>query len=266
MLVRRGLSSCSGTSTVNGPKGLPGSLSKDCKNIEVRTMRTVSLLLTLLLLAPIGRVTAQGPDPLSVIKTAFAAENAGNVDGTVAWYADDAIIIATRGQKFYGKDSIRRFIQASVNAKVIVDIEHLSPQVSGDKVTTSQRLSNDFFERWGVGAVEFKTDIIVRGGKITSQVNYYTLEALARMQRACDAPVQTYRQECADFVQPAREQTKGVLGSTIQSDQYPRVRDLKPYTGQTNIMSLPGYLRYQTHLAIDQWLPFDEAERIVQQH
>ena len=44
---------------------------------------------------------------------------------------------------------------------------------------------------------------------------------------------------------------------------YANVTNLKPFSAETDHMSLAGYLRYLTHQRTSQWLTYPEATRIV---
>jgi len=46
---------------------------------------------------------------------------------------------------------------------------------------------------------------------------------------------------------------------------YADVRNLKPFSAETDHMSLAGYLRYLTHQRTSQWLTYPEATRIARQ-
>jgi len=43
------------------------------------------------------------------------------------------------------------------------------------------------------------------------------------------------------------------------------VTNLKPFSAETDHMSLAGYLRYLTHQRTSQWLTYPEATRLVRQ-
>jgi len=45
--------------------------------------------------------------------------------------------------------------------------------------------------------------------------------------------------------------------------EYPDVTGLAPFSVESNYMSLPGYLRWQTYLEQKVWLSMPEAKRIV---
>ncbi len=219
---------------------------------------TILLLTVAVWQASISPSAAQGSDPVSILKASFDAANAGNVEAAVAVFADDAVIVNTRGFKFSGKEAIRRFIQANINGKVQAHVESLNPEVHGDTVMLTDRYTTAFFEQWGVaGYVDFKTDVVVRGGKIRSQINYITLDGLLKIQRACDSlqarGASDLWKACADFLAPARTQTNSMLGPAAQAGWCPRIAGLKPSTAETRFMSPPGYVRYLVHLLTGQW-------------
>lgn len=196
-------------------------------------MKAVIPLLLVLLLVPIANVTAQGTDPLSVIKGAKAAYDAGNVEAAVAFYADDAVITNTRGRKIIGKDAIRRFIQGNLKAGTRSG-EMLNPQVTGDSVTWAEMERTDFFVKLGIALTEVRTQVVVQNGKINSTNSYRPPLSLVRIQQACENPqaqgVLLYGQSCSEFVQQSKAQTRSVAAT------------LKPFSVETDFKSLEGYL------------------------
>lgn len=46
---------------------------------------------------------------------------------------------------------------------------------------------------------------------------------------------------------------------------FPNVAQLRPFSPETNFMSLPGYLRWLMHEASGTWITFAEAERVVKE-
>src|SRR5258707_9951062 len=182
---------------------------------RIRVLWAEFTALGLVWLFAVAKVSAQGTDPLSILKASFAAANAGDVAAALAFYGDDAVLVNTRGARFSGKDSIRKFLQANVEHKVQAHVQNLSPQIHGETVTLTDKYTTEFFERWGVGYVEFKTDVVVREGKIKSQINYITFEGLMKIKLACDTPqgltvaAGTSRD---DFLRRAMAQTENVLG------------------------------------------------------
>lgn len=57
----------------------------------------------------------------------------------------------------------------------------------------------------------------------------------------------------------------GSVVTAASAATYPTVANLKPFSAQTNYMSLPGYLRYLVYQQTGHWLTHPEAVRIVQQ-
>ncbi len=200
-------------------------------------MKAVIPLLLVLLLVPITKVTAQGTDPLSLVEAVDAALNSGDVAKTTAFYADDAVFTNSRGRKISGKEAIRAVIQANVNARIHVEL--VNPHVVGDAVTVTIWESNDSYVRLGVAPVEIESRVVVQGGKIKSRTLYYPPGTLVRIQRACESPqalgVLLFGQSCSDFLQQAKAHTRSVAAN------------LKPYTAETDFMSLQGYLSPLSH-------------------
>lgn len=57
----------------------------------------------------------------------------------------------------------------------------------------------------------------------------------------------------------------GSAATGARAATYPNVATLRPFSAQTNYMSLPGYLRYLVYQQTGRWLTHVEAVRIVQQ-
>jgi hypothetical protein len=55
------------------------------------------------------------------------------------------------------------------------------------------------------------------------------------------------------------------LSGVASAQQYPSVSNLKPFSAESDYMSLAGYLRYVVYQQSNQWLTYDEASRIVKQ-
>jgi hypothetical protein len=56
-----------------------------------------------------------------------------------------------------------------------------------------------------------------------------------------------------------------VFTGLASAQQYPNVGNLKPFSAETNFMSLAGYLRYLVHQQTSQWITPEEANRVVKQ-
>lgn len=54
-----------------------------------------------------------------------------------------------------------------------------------------------------------------------------------------------------------------VTATASFAQQYPNVKNLKPFSPETNFMSQAGYLRWVTYQQSNTWLSVAEAQRIV---
>jgi SnoaL-like protein len=153
-------------------------------------------------------------DPQSVLRRFTDAMNAGDTDAALTLWADDAVIINTRGRTITGRGSLRRFLQANITAKQQLDPE--SVQVVGDKMTWTNRETNDSYRKLNVAPVQIASEMIVRDGMIKSYVGYFPSSEIARIERACATPqgkdVLPNGEPCDRFVEQARAQNARVIG------------------------------------------------------
>ena len=175
-------------------------------------------VLLLISVAPAHALDARQPDPLSVVAAAFAAQNVGNVDAAVAFYADDALITNTRGKAAAaGKEGVRHFHETNRAANVQFSLGP-APVVDGGKVTTRTTTTINFFDKVGLGPVEVGNVIIVEGDKIKSFLPFYPPRAVARIDEACrehGANVPFFGRPCAEFVAGAKAHTDHLIAEGI---------------------------------------------------
>ena len=140
-----------------------------------------SLLLALATsVAPAG-ASAQATDPVAVARAFGEAENAHDVERTVALFADDAVVETPFGN-FTGMDQIRKFIQGLVAGNIqTVGRDY---RASGDQVSFISAATTDDFRRMGVAPVDFRIEGTVREGKIRRWVVTLTPESAAKLQAA----------------------------------------------------------------------------------
>jgi len=176
-------------------------------------MKVIAPLLTVLLLLPVANVTAQGTDPLSVAKRYSAAQDAGEVETALAFFADDAVITNTRGSKVM---TTRGFIESNVKAGMH-EGELINPQVAADTVTWSVMERTNFFLKLGITLIEVRAQAVVQDGKIKSLDKYYPPESLERLRRACESPqgqdISLFGQSCTEFLKQAEARTKSVFAN-----------------------------------------------------
>lgn len=81
----------------------------------------------------------------------------------------------------------------------------------------TNRESNESYRKLNVAPVQQNSEIVVRGGKIRSWVNYFPPSEIARIEHACAAPqaqgLLVNDQPCSQFVEQAKAQTTKVLGA-----------------------------------------------------
>ncbi len=179
-------------------------------------LRTIGIVATVVfaLCAVTYAAEGQNSDPRSVLKRHIEAQNAGELDAALALWADDGVIINTRGRKVAGKENLRKFIQTNISRKIKQEPEAI--QTVGDKVTWINRESNESYRKLNVAPVQQNSEILVRGSKIISWVNYFPSGEIARLEQACSTPpaqgVLINDQPCSQFIEQAKAQTASVIG------------------------------------------------------
>jgi SnoaL-like domain len=145
---------------------------------------TLTTTIILLVVSGVSQVSeAQNLDPASVLKRYIEAQNAGDLDTALALWAEDSVITNTRGRSFVGHESLKQFIRGNISRRIKQEPESI--QVGGDRVTWINRESNESYIRLNVAPVQQNSEIIVRGGKIISWVNYFPSIEIVRIERAC---------------------------------------------------------------------------------
>ena len=118
---------------------------------------------------------APGDDPAAVIAAYVAAVNAGDLEGILALYADDAVHIALptpdgSAGVCLGKDQFRMWYEQSVADGDRVEVEDGTLAVDGNRVTFVARLTSDPWRALGIETLEANTEAVVVDGRITSHV------------------------------------------------------------------------------------------------
>ncbi|HEU4924579.1 MAG TPA: nuclear transport factor 2 family protein [Burkholderiales bacterium] len=170
-----------------------------------------SLVIFAVPLAPKGQTT----DAQSTVQRYIDAQNAGNLEAALELWADDGVIINTRGRRVTGKENLKRFIEGNIQRKIHQKPESL--QVVGSRVSWINRESNESYRRLGVAPVQQNSEMAVEGVKIRSLINYFPADEIARIEQACATPqaqgILLNDQPCDQFIAQARAQTARVMGS-----------------------------------------------------
>jgi hypothetical protein len=142
------------------------------------------------------------------------AQNAGDLEAALELWADDGMIINTRGRSVTGKEKLRGFIEGNIRRKIHQKPESI--QEAGNKLTWVNRESNDSYRRLGVAPVQQNSEMVVEGAKIRSLINYLPADEIARIEQACATPqaqgILLNDQPCDQFIAQAKAQTARVIG------------------------------------------------------
>jgi uncharacterized protein (TIGR02246 family) len=182
----------------------------------MRVLATISTVIISLATSVVSQATAeQNLDPGSVLTRYIEAQNAGDLDAALALWAEDGVITNTRGRSSVGHEGLRRFIRGNISRRTKQEPENI--QIAGDRVMWINRESNESYRQLNVAPVQQNSEIVVRGGKILSWVNYFPPSEIARIEQACAAPqaqgVLLNDQPCSQFVEQAKAQARKVLGT-----------------------------------------------------
>ncbi|MCE7981657.1 MAG: hypothetical protein DYG89_10725 [Caldilinea sp. CFX5] len=148
------------------------------------------LLLVILLALPSATKAQETPppqDPEAVYRAAYAAQNAGDVEASMAFFAESAVSIAlppppgTTGV-FIGKDAIRAATADFVTRSP--QIEFVDFQVNGDTVSFTLLLVEDVFRELGVFPIKFSGVAVIQDGLIQSDTWIMDKDSLGRLEAA----------------------------------------------------------------------------------
>ncbi|MFN8489176.1 MAG: ester cyclase [Caldilineaceae bacterium] len=126
----------------------------------------------------------QTQDNEVVYRAAYAALNAGDLEGNLKYYADDAITIALPPPPGVdavasGKQAIRAWTVTFLESHP--HIEFTDFHVNGETITARTLATDDFLKSSGVGYLQFSGTAIVRDGLIVSETYLMDKESLDRL-------------------------------------------------------------------------------------
>jgi len=131
-----------------------------------------------------GVLGAQAADPLTIANAWNDALNAGDIDGALAYLADEAVLTfipPTPGTSgvLTGKGEIRAWYEAVVAAHGVGTLSDC--QVDGETLTCTDTYTDDDFAAMGVGSIVGEWVAVVRDGKIQSYTFTMSAESLAKL-------------------------------------------------------------------------------------
>jgi len=125
--------------------------------------------------------------PEAVLGARQDAFNSGDLEATLALFADDAVLISgTRRMTFQGKEEIRRQVQDQIarDQREFAYDRH----VEGDHVVQTVRISRNDWRRLGIDSLEAVQEVILRDGLIAFLDTRITPASLAALELAQAAP------------------------------------------------------------------------------
>jgi len=164
--------------------------------------------------------TATNPNS-AIVLSMVERMNAGDVDGSLAYFADDAITyivgLPPTGMEVYsGKEQIRALWQDSVDnhfqweTKVTFNEDNI--------VYVQAKTWHDFTRQLGVAPIEYWDVYEVQDGKITTYGTTITADALARLKPAFAAVMPPEEPAAPSTEQSVSEMTVTITGGTCKID------------------------------------------------
>jgi hypothetical protein len=147
--------------------------------------------------------------------------NAGDVEGALAYFADDAVFYIvglppTGIEVYQGTEQLRPFWEDVVSNHFQWEVEISS--VVGDMVTAHVKTWHDFTRELGVAPLEWLDVYEVKDGKITSYSGTITEEALARFKPAFAEAMPPEPPAAPSSETPVSELTVTISGGTCTYD------------------------------------------------
>ena len=149
--------------------------------MKTRVISLVVLVALVVLLALPMSVLAQETDPEALLTTIHETLVAGDFEGVLSYYADDAVLTLVSIATYTGKEEIRTYFEEFEAGNATLEVEIL--QVEGDTVTSRTWYSNDDLRALGL-TLENIDEITFQDGKIVTETATLTDESLAALQAA----------------------------------------------------------------------------------
>lgn len=156
-----------------------------------------------------------------IIQDMVARMNAGDVEGSLAYFADDAMVyiigLPPTGMEVYaGKEQIRALWQDSVANHFQWEVE--TPFTTGNIVNVRAKTWHDFTRQLEVAPLEYADVYEVKDGKITTYGTTITADALARFKPAFAEVMPPDEPAAPSTEQPVSEMTVTIAGGTCVID------------------------------------------------
>ena len=120
-------------------------------------------------------------DPIAVAKELVARENAYDVDGAIALFADHAVVVSSM-DKFDTPAEVRRWQEELAAGNI--HLEPLEFRCEENTVRWDETIAVDFFRNLGLEQLEGSCEIVVHDGKITAFTLALSADSVERLQQA----------------------------------------------------------------------------------
>lgn len=158
--------------------------------------------------------------PSAPVMNAAEHLNAGDLDGSLAFWTDDATFqvvgLPTGLETYTGKEQIRSVLKDNVDNHFKELVEVLKTE--GDTVTTRTTSWHDFTRQLGVAPLAATEVYVVKNGKIASLTWTITPESLAKLQAALAKAQAESATAAPPVTLPAADMTITFAGETCTYD------------------------------------------------
>jgi len=147
----------------------------------------ILVILGAVLLAIPTVLNAQETDPAAVIEGQVAAINAGDVEATMTYFTDDAVVTVAYpppapSDVYTGAAEVQAWFEELMAMNF--ELESTILQVEGDVVIANEKSYSDFSRELGIAPLEGITEYQVEDGKIKAFTWTITDESWAKLQAA----------------------------------------------------------------------------------
>ena len=164
--------------TAQTARSADATLPRRLRSVVAPLLLAVALLATAVfpLVARADHVRpVQDDAPSAVIAAYAAAVNAGDLDGILALYADDAVHVALptpdgSAGVCVGKEQFRLFYEQAVANGERLEVVDGTVAVAGDRATFVARLASGPWQELGIEALEANVEAVVADGRIATHV------------------------------------------------------------------------------------------------
>jgi hypothetical protein len=164
--------------------------------------------------------------PSAPVASAAERLNAGDLDGSLAFWTDDATFLVvglpTGSETYKGKEEIRAVFKENIDSHFKEQVEVL--KVEGNTVTTQTTSWHDFTRQLGVAPLVATEVYIVKNGKIASLTWTISPESLVKLQAALAKAQAESATATPAATRSASEMTVTFVGSQCTFDGPTQVR------------------------------------------